>query len=54
MFVQDISQEEFWRLVFGTFNKRNDLLNEKIDSLFKAFVENMTENFQKGINNILL
>lgn len=54
MFVQEVRQEEFWRLIFGTFNLRNDLLNDKIDSLFKVFVDNITDNFQKGINNILL
>ena len=49
-----MAQEEFWRLVFGTLNRKNDTLNDKIDALFKVFVDNITENFQKGINNMLL
>lgn len=34
--------------------KRNDILNDKLDQIFKVLVENITESFQKGINNMLL
>lgn len=34
--------------------KRNDVLTDKIDLIFKVLVENITESFQKGINNMLL
>ena len=34
--------------------KRNDILNDKLDQIFKVLVENITKSFQKGINNMLL
>lgn len=53
-FVENLPQEDLWQLVFGTLRKKNDLLNEKIDTIFKILVENITESFQKGVNNMLL
>lgn len=53
-FVENLPQEDLWQIVFGTLRKKNDLLNEKIDTIFKILVENITESFQKGVNNMLL
>lgn len=54
IFIENLNLKSFWKLVFLTLRLKNENLKEKIHSIFKILIDNITPSFHKSINGMLL
>lgn len=52
-FIEQLNEQQLWKLVFLTLKLKSEALKEKINRLFTVLTANLTEQFRRSTNQMV-